>query len=206
MSVMDPLLNLGILWRCLAAYCGIDFKSETEKFKTLLKLNDSLPPAENAKSKPSSPLRASLSKSMSLRAFLSRSINSPAASEQNRASTSPQSNRESSSPDFICSSDEGGDETKLNNSMLKSISYTDFGLKKNSDTNSQKMNEAYRKRLLHLHKVLGDSVFLVEKLRENPITQNEYMSPMLSDRTVLAKFPQTFLIVSTYHFKFLNIF
>ena len=21
---MDPLLNMGILWRCLAAYCGID--------------------------------------------------------------------------------------------------------------------------------------------------------------------------------------
>ena len=29
LSVMDPLLNLGILWRCLAAYVGIDFKLET---------------------------------------------------------------------------------------------------------------------------------------------------------------------------------
>jgi acetyl esterase/lipase len=32
LAMMDPLLNMGILWRCLAAYCGIDPKTETEKY------------------------------------------------------------------------------------------------------------------------------------------------------------------------------
>jgi acetyl esterase/lipase len=32
LAVMDPLLNTGILWRCLAAYCGIDAKVEAERY------------------------------------------------------------------------------------------------------------------------------------------------------------------------------
>jgi hypothetical protein len=39
LSIMDPLLNLGILWRCLAAYVGIDFRIEADKHKSLLNLD-----------------------------------------------------------------------------------------------------------------------------------------------------------------------
>lgn len=31
MAVMDPLLNTGFLWRCLAAYAGIQSDNETPK-------------------------------------------------------------------------------------------------------------------------------------------------------------------------------
>jgi hypothetical protein len=46
LSVMDPLLNLGILWRCLAAYVGIDFRIEADKHKSLLNLEKT--PIENS--------------------------------------------------------------------------------------------------------------------------------------------------------------
>jgi hypothetical protein len=183
LSVMDPLLNLGILWRCLAAYVGIDFKLETEKFKTLLNLND------KTLSNKSSPSKShSLSKSLSLRALLSRSTSSsndaqPIGSETSSIRNSP--NRDSSrSPDLNYISSCSSDDEKRNSS---------------SDTDLYKnlyLDETNRKRLLHLHRVLGDSVFLVEKLREHSLTTNEFMSPLLSDDSVLSQFPRTFLIVS----------
>lgn len=76
MSVMDPLLNLGVLWRCLAAYSGIDFKKETEKFKSILNL-DTSKVSTSTESKQtsmrSSPTMASIIKTTPFKAFLSRS-------------------------------------------------------------------------------------------------------------------------------------
>jgi len=193
LSVMDPLLNLGILWRCLAAYCGIDFKAETEKFKTFLNLTDEKPKL--------SPARTTLTKSLSLKAFLSRSLtpspNLTTPSSETQASSTDFmariTKRETPSPDYESEED--------NNKMSKSVSYNDDLLKQpleeeKKQTEEFYMEETHKKRLLHLYKLLGDSVFLVEKLRDNVLTHNEFMSPMFTDDSVLSKFPQTFLIVS----------
>jgi len=195
MAVMDPLLNLGILWRCLAAYCGIDFKAETEKYKTFLNLHDA---PDIIKSKQS---KQTLSKSLSLRAFLSRSLtpspnpSSPTSETQHSEIRTRSAQRESSSPDYDSSEDE--------NKISKSVSSYDFKDSEKQLVEDEKaetvefyMEETHKKRILHLYKVLGDSVFLVEKLRDFPLTINEFMSPMLSDDSVLSKFPQTFLIAS----------
>jgi len=71
MSVMDPLLNLGVLWRCLAAYSGIDYKKETERFKSAL----DLPVSSEAKPAlmRTSPSIASILKTTPFKSFLSRS-------------------------------------------------------------------------------------------------------------------------------------
>ncbi len=60
------------------------------------------------------------------------------------------------------------------------------------------MKKEQKERLLQLHRVLGDSIFLIEKLRNHPLTLNPLMSPLLSDDSVLAKFPKTYLIVSSH--------
>jgi acetyl esterase/lipase len=39
LSVLDPLLNVGLSWRCLIGYCGLEWKSECDKYKRLLNLN-----------------------------------------------------------------------------------------------------------------------------------------------------------------------
>jgi hypothetical protein len=52
------------------------------------------------------------------------------------------------------------------------------------------------RKLNNLHKLIGDSVFLIELLRFHPLANNSYMSPLLCDDNVLKKFPKTYLIVS----------
>ena len=49
---------------------------------------------------------------------------------------------------------------------------------------------------------MGDSIFLIEQLRYHPSPYEPYMSPLLSDDSLLAKFPYTCLIVSL----FFNLF
>ena len=74
MSVMDPLLNLGVLWRCLAAYTGIDYKKETERFKSILDLPDNGKTIDNNKvALRNSPSIASIIKTTPFKTFLSRS-------------------------------------------------------------------------------------------------------------------------------------
>jgi len=196
---MDPLLNLGILWRCLAAYIGIDFKLETEKFKQILNLTEQDILNKTASNKSSPSKTSIISKSLSFRALLSRSTVSNDQQQQLQTETTPSTSfkqnrnspiRDSSSPDLNYSSNcsnSSDDEKRI------STSDQDLIFKNNSDLN---MDEANRKRLLYLHKVLGDSVFLVEKLRDHSLTSNQFMSPIFSDDSVLSKFPKTYLIVS----------
>jgi hormone-sensitive lipase len=123
MSVMDPLLNLGILWRCLAAYCGIDFKSfdsaDSDSLKRLLEVN-----------KP----------------FDSNSI-----------------------------------------------------------TTDKTETEEKEKNLKVLQNLIGNSVYLIELLRNHQLPSNPLMSPLLSDDNLLKKMPKTYLIVSFIFNKFLTV-
>jgi acetyl esterase/lipase len=108
LSLMDPLLNIGMLYRCISAYYGIDIDKEKDRFKAEV-LND--------------------------------------------------------------------EKTKENDYRFK-----------------------------RLHQLLGDSVYLIEKCRKHPFSKDPFMSPLLSDDSMLAKFPHTFLIVSfaIFLFKLLN--
>jgi len=69
-----------------------------------------------------------------------------------------------------------------------------------SNSNNDQLTSKQKQRLLQLHKVLGDSVFLIERLRNHPLAQNQFMSPLLSDNSTLAKFPSTYLIVSNFYY------
>lgn len=68
-------------------------------------------------------------------------------------------------------------------------------VKRSTDDNVA-LSTKQKQRLLQLHKMLGDSVFLIERLRNHPLGRNQYMSPLLSEDSVLAEFPKTYLIVS----------
>ena len=105
MAVFDPMLNLGILWRCLAAYCGVDFK--------LI---------------------------MRHRSILAH---------------------------------KGGKSTA-----------------NSSDTSSEN-------RIAKIYSLIGSSAFLIDQIRNHKYTTNEFMSPLLCDEAILAKFPKTCFIVSS---------
>jgi acetyl esterase/lipase len=51
MAVMDPMLNLGILFRCANAYCGIDFEMNKEKLMYEISQNSSDDDASYTKKK-----------------------------------------------------------------------------------------------------------------------------------------------------------
>jgi len=98
MSVMDPLLNLGVLWRCLAAYSGIDYKKETEKFKSILDLFDNKVSSNSEVKTPvmrTSPSISSILKTTPFKSFLSRS-----------STQSPLAIKEDDSPPVVVTSTE----------------------------------------------------------------------------------------------------
>lgn len=68
--------------------------------------------------------------------------------------------------------------------------------KSTTATDDIALSSKQKQRLLQLHKMLGDSVFLIERLRNHPLGRNQYMSPLLSEDSILAEFPKTYLIVS----------
>jgi len=173
MSVMDPLLNLGILWRCLAAYCGIDFKLETEKYKRLLNIKEGSLQSKG---------RSNSSKDrMSIKFSKSNSIESNASDE-----------------DKISVINEDGKEPVLFKSESMENSNEDLKrLSKQKQQETELINDFDKERLINLHKQIGDSVFLIETLKNHPLTKNHFMSPYLTDDSVLAKFPRTCLIVSS---------
>lgn len=148
LSVMDPLLNLGILWRCLAAYSGIDFKVETERYKMMLNLD------ENDKSVLNS-TNVKYSKSESF---------------------------------------ESNDETKevKFDDIEERIELADI----QPEYEANKL--LTKEELLSYYNILGDSIFLIDKLRSHRVPYDQYMSPMLSTDDVLSKFPKTCLIVSIF--------
>lgn len=154
LSVMDPLLNLGILWRCLAAYSGIDFKAETERYKIMLNLEEA---------------KQSEDKISSVKFSKSNSIDS---SEENIKIGE-------------------NENVKINLKELNDrIELADIQPEFESD--KLLSNEE----LLSYYELMGDAIFLIDKLRSNKIPYDYYMSPILSSDEMLAKFPKTFLIVS----------
>lgn len=153
LSVMDPLLNLGILWRCLAAYSGIDFKAETERYKLMLNLED---------------VKKTDEKNSNVRFLKSESIDLP---------------------DEIKIGSDEKENINLNNSDER-IDLTDVQPEFESDkllTNDE---------LLSYYELMGDAIFLIDKLRSNLVPYDQYMSPILSSDEMLSQFPKTFLIVS----------
>jgi len=186
MSVMDPLLNLGVLWRCLAAYCGIDYKKETERFKSMLDLPDSTKTSEKLKT---SPTMTSILKTTPFRALLSRSNS---ANLVNNKTTQPNEQNVVYSKNSI--------DLNIPDKLEKPIAEKTDNASPTEEVKSPPAGEELtlkqKQRLLQLHKVLGDSVFLIERLRNHPLTQNQFMSPLLTDQAVLAKFPKTYLITT----------
>ena len=193
MSVMDPLLNLGVLWRCLAAYCGIDYKKETERFKSMLDLPDSTKTSEKLKT---SPTMTSILKTTPFRALLSRSNSATLVNNKttqlNETVHYSKNSIDMNMPDKL---DKPIADKSNNASPTEEVKPPPAAAAGEELTLKQKQ------RLLQLHKVLGDSVFLIERLRSHPLTQNQFMSPLLTDPAVLAKFPKTYLIVSVSDFK-----
>lgn len=65
------------------------------------------------------------------------------------------------------------------------------------DSSSTNPKQVLNDRLLCLHKLMGDTVFLIEKIRNHSFPMNQFMSPLLSDDKIIAQFPKTCFIVST---------
>ncbi len=165
LSVMDPLLSLGFLWRCVATYCGIDNDAETKKYKMLLGLHSN---EEEKNSNTGFSSLKHLADSFMPKPFVSKN-------ESGEFSTN-----------LLCK------EFSVNNE-INSLTINDSITQEKNDQLC--LSEQEKHRLLRLHKILGDSVFLLEALRKHPFTTNKYMSPLLTDDKVLAKFPKTYLIV-----------
>ncbi len=174
MSVMDPLLNLGILWRCLAAYCGIDFKLETEKYKKLLNIKESGLQSKGSTNSSKDRMSIKMSKSASMESN---------PNNEDKINVMHENSNRNDSVLFKTGSSENSTED------LKRLSN-----EKHQD--EKQANELDTERLLHLHRLIGDSVFLIETLKNHPLVQNHFMSPYLTNDSVLAKFPRTCLIVS----------
>ena len=207
MSVMDPLLNLGILWRCLAAYSGIDYKKETEKYKSMLDIKSTQNNTDNRQSTMrTSPTMASIIRTTPFKTFLSRTTSNNNNNNKQSPPCTPTSTNKNISIRF--SRTESTDLINLNSSNKNTEQVLEIEETFNIDLNSDKkltqqaekpqdiLTSKQKERMLQLHKVLGDSVFLIERLRNHPLGRDQYMSPLHSDEKVLAQFPKTYLIVS----------
>jgi acetyl esterase/lipase len=191
MSVMDPLLNLGILWRCLAAYCGIDFKTETEKFKLDLNLSDTSP------STPSKP-KSSRSSNGSLKS-------SKLKIRYSKSDSSIEQNEELTTERVLIDTNNNKNEENGGVEVFEN-GFGNINAEDIEDDTDEKLSRMNRnKRLLKMHKIMGDSIFLIEKLRNHELTTDYCMSPLLSDDKLLAKFPPTCLIVSKFFVLFFSL-
>ncbi|RNA00411.1 hormone-sensitive lipase-like, partial [Brachionus plicatilis] len=151
LSVMDPLLNLGILWRCLAAYSGIDFKAETERYKIMLNLGE---------------IKKIDEKNSNVRFSKSESIDLP-------------------------------DEVKIGSQEKVKISLENLDNRIDlADVQPEFQSDKLltNEELLSYYELMGDAIFLIDKLRSNRVPYDHYMSPILSTDDMLSKFPKTFLI------------
>lgn len=177
MAIMDPLLNFGILWRCLAAYCGVNFQIESENYRQLLNLDAATASTTtngglaNGSAKKASSSQQRLNRSSSATVAKINSVDS-----SSEITSTPIPEETTTTPSFKCDSDD-----------------TDAA----SSPTTGATTEAERERLVKLYEVMGDSIFLIEKLRGHPILYDPFISPLLSDDSVLAKFPRTCLIVSS---------
>ncbi|CAF0709865.1 unnamed protein product [Brachionus calyciflorus] len=149
LSVMDPLLNLGILWRCLAAYSGIDFNLETERYKQMLDLSNT-----------------------------DKKLISEANIKFSRSESFHDINKENDQNEKIISESQNEERIDLAESQ--------------PEYESDKL--LTKEELLHYYTFMGESIFLIDKLRSHKVPYDQYMSPMLSSDTVLSKFPRTCLI------------
>ena len=183
MSVMDPLLNMGILWRCLAAYCGIDFKSEVEAYRAYLGIEDTLSAfTATTKSKLNSPQSTSNS-------IINNSENYYNSNKQNDGSLLTDA----------CHNEDVRVISYNNNNMTDLEQAAGLAMivsQPSSEDEHAARILREKERLLHYHSIMGDSIFLIETLRNHSLPQNEYMSPLKSSDSLLAKFPKTCLIVS----------
>lgn len=182
LSVMDPLLNLGILWRCLAAYSGIDFKTETERYKNILNLD-----------------REDQASGASTSSSLKKSVKENSKRFSVRYSKSDSFDRDETSKN-VASVSNANDKVEfdVNNENDDSYENSDvFNIAPMSDSpTDEKLFD--KEELLRQYEIMGDSIFLIDKLRNHESTYSQYMSPILSDDSVISKFPKTCLIVSIF--------
>jgi len=157
LAIMDPLLNLGILFRCVAAYCGFDAESDKQRLKNELNLVESNQSGSIKKTRSS---QISSKKEMKLRYSKSESVSFE--TEDTEVSEPPLSITPDTVPKLILDQ-----KTQMNNARLE-----------------------------RMHKIMGDSIFLIEQLKNHPAPHENLMSPLLSDDSILSKFPHTCLIVS----------
>ena len=165
LALMDPLLNLGILFRCVAAYCGFDVENNKQKFLNALNIadNQNTQMKKTMSTQPINPI-----KQTTLRYSKSEAVSIEA--DEHEVSTENGENLNT----IINQSDEAlDDKTKLYNAHLE-----------------------------RMYKVMGDSIFLIEELKNHPAPHENLMSPLLSDDTILRQFPHTYLIVSYFTFFF----
>jgi hormone-sensitive lipase len=147
LAVMDPLLNLGILFRCVAAYCGFDVEANKAQLKMGLNIID-----QNGTTTTTAVTKAT---SKSIRFSKSQSV----SFDENKPPIPPRP-----PPPPVTQQDTA---TILNNARLE-----------------------------RMHKIMGDSYFLIEQLKNHNAPHEILMSPLLSDDTILAKFPHTCLITT----------
>ena len=148
LALMDPLLNLGILFRCVAAYCGFSYEADKAKLFSELRIQNS--PLKKTKSS-----LESSQKQPNLRYSKSESLSF---------------------------------ETNDEGFAFEQQTFEEVYIDEKTQINNV--------RLERMHKIMGDSIFLIEQLRNHPSPYESYMSPLLSDDSLLAKFPHTCLIVS----------
>lgn len=190
MSVMDPLLNMGILWRCLAAYCGIDFKAETETYRACLSITEENYNSTNSNVK----LARSVSKTTTKSSPPSSSSSFKFSSGEDKVVfENSTTDIHLASSNILIDIEPLAEETKSKQSVPQSnVQSKPNGV---NQVNTESII-AEKERLLKYHSVMGDAIFLIETLRNHSLPKNEYMSPLMSSDQVLAKFPKTCLIVS----------
>lgn len=172
LSIMDPLLNYGILWRCLAAYCGIDFKTESENFKHILNMNNHSTLKTSSSSSSSKQIMRSDSE-ISIKYSKSFSVDNFSKTAEEKSFKSIE------------------ERVVIDNGLAAEmkIEQQSFG--------SSSQSSADDIRLLTLHKLMGDGVFLIEKLRNHSMPHNQFISPLLMDDKFISQFPTTCLITAS---------
>ncbi len=88
------------------------------------------------------------------------------------------------------------------NDLEKVVIDSDHNISQESSSNYTK--QILNDRLLILHKLMGDTVFLIEKIRNHSFPMNQFMSPLLSEDKIIAQFPKTCFIVSVTFLYFFN--
>lgn len=89
---------------------------------------------------------------------------------------------------------------KTNDSIESAICSNDeiTSVNTNSINDNTKTGNSKEAHLKELYNIMGYPVFLIELLRYNKLTLNQFMSPLLTDDNILKQFPNIHIVVRVF--------